>query len=82
MAKVEGVTLTMELDSGSALTVVLKKDYETHFSSLKLQPTAVMFKTDAGVQITLMGLISENVQRGDQHARPCLDAGRCGQDIR
>lgn len=64
--KVEGVTLTMELDTGSALSVISNKDYQAHFSRLKLQSTAVMLKTYTGERITPMGLISVKVEYGDQ----------------
>lgn len=35
----------MELDNGSALSVISGKDYQAYFSHLKLQPTVMKLKT-------------------------------------
>lgn len=64
--KVEGKTLTMELDTGSALSVISKKDYQAHFSHLKLQSTDVMLKTYTGERIAPMGVVKVKVHYSDQ----------------
>ena len=43
--EVEGVKLKMELDTGSALSIISHKDYVSTFPKVKLKPTSVMLKT-------------------------------------
>ena len=43
--EVEGVKLKMELDTGSALSIISHKDYVSTFPNVKLKPTSVMLKT-------------------------------------
>ena len=46
--EVEGVKLKMELDTGSALSIISHSDYVKNFPKLKLKPTSVMLKTYTG----------------------------------
>ena len=49
---VEGKTLKMELDTGSALSVIPWEKYKKHFGQLKQEKSQVVLKTYTGEKIT------------------------------
>ena len=46
--RVNGKLLRMELDTGSAVSVISKRDYETNFGNNKLTNTKITLKTYSG----------------------------------
>lgn len=63
---VSGVKLQMELDTGSALSVISETDYNKLFSHLPLQKTSVMLKTYTGEKVSPKGKLKVDVVYGDQ----------------
>ncbi|XP_014834021.1 PREDICTED: uncharacterized protein K02A2.6-like [Poecilia mexicana] len=63
---VSGVKLKMELDTGSALSVISETDYDRLFSHLPLKKTSVMLKTYTGEKVSPKGKLKVNVVYGDQ----------------
>ncbi|XP_028656990.1 uncharacterized protein K02A2.6-like [Erpetoichthys calabaricus] len=59
--KVEGVTLKMELDTGSALSIISEKDYKEKFPNVKLKGTSVILKTYTGEKIAPIGKLKVTV---------------------
>ena len=48
MPEIEGQKLRMELDTGSALSIISRKDYQDEFAKVKLRRTSVTLKTYTG----------------------------------
>ncbi len=59
---IEGVDLKMELDTGSALSIISYKDYKDHFNKLKLKRTSVILKTYSGEKIAPIGKLKVRVK--------------------
>lgn len=59
---IEGVKLKMELDTGSALSIISYKDYKDHFEKFKLKHTSVILKTYTGEKISPMGKLKVRVK--------------------
>lgn len=59
--KVNGVPFKMELDTGSALSIISLQDYKEHFPTLKLKHTRVRLKTYTGERITPLGKLKVKV---------------------
>ena len=62
--EVEGVKLKIELDTGSALSIISHKDYVSTFPKVKLKPTSVMLKIYTGEKISPMGKLKVKVKHG------------------
>ncbi|XP_014876941.1 uncharacterized protein K02A2.6-like [Poecilia latipinna] len=60
--KVQGVKLKMELDTGSALSLISYEDYRDKFPNLKLKHTSVKLKTYMGERITPLGKLKVKVE--------------------
>ena len=79
---VEGKLLSMELDTGAAVTIVSEKQYNDFFSNLPLKKSQVLFKTYSGEQMSVIGDADVRVQYEQQMQdlvltavagdRPCL----------
>ncbi|KAJ8346761.1 hypothetical protein SKAU_G00281620 [Synaphobranchus kaupii] len=67
--EVEGVKLKMELDTGSALSIISHKDYVKNFPNVKLKPTPVMLKTYTDGIGTLKHLKAQVVLEDDAKPR-------------
>ncbi|XP_041378038.1 uncharacterized protein K02A2.6-like [Gigantopelta aegis] len=64
--KVEGIDFPMELDTGSALSIISTEFYNKHFKHLPLQSTKVVMKTYTGEKIKPKGLITVEVEQNSQ----------------
>lgn len=64
--KVNGVPLKMELDTGSALSIISFKDYNENFPKLKLKHTNVKLRTCTGERVTPLGKLKVNVKYENQ----------------
>lgn len=60
--KIQEVELQMELDTGSALSLILYEDYRDKFPNLKLKHTSVKLKTYTGERITPLGKLKVKVE--------------------
>lgn len=64
--EVSGVKLKMELDTGSALSVISTADYKRLYPQIALQKTEVLLKTYTGEKVAAKGKIKVNVTyKGD-----------------
>ena len=63
---VNGRDIKMELDTGSAVTVMSKQDFLKHFPDHKLNDTRVRLKTYTGEKIKPMGILPVNVRHNSQ----------------
>lgn len=52
---VDGKSLTMELDTGAAITIVSEKQYKDLFPHLPLKESQVLLKTYSGEQLSVVG---------------------------
>ena len=59
--KVENVVLEMELDIGSAISVITFDQYQKHLSQMKLEPTDITLKTYTGERFKPVGVLTVNV---------------------
>ena len=64
--EVSGVKLKMELDTGSALSVIFEADYKRIFSKLQLEKTPVMLKIYTGERVSPKGKLKVDVTYGDK----------------
>ncbi len=60
--EVSGVKLKMELDTGSALSVISAADYQRLFSKIPLQSTSVILKTYTGEKVSPKGKLPVTVK--------------------
>ncbi|XP_061164466.1 uncharacterized protein K02A2.6-like [Saccostrea echinata] len=63
---VNGQEFPMELDTGSAISVINRKTYQQNFSNVKLIDTDINLRTYSGENITPLGVCSVNVEMDDQ----------------
>ena len=64
--KVEGKPLKMELDTGSAVSIIPHDLYMEKFNDKPLHKTELMLKTYTGENITPVGVLKANVEYKDQ----------------
>ena len=65
---INGAQLRMELDTGSAVSIISKGDYQRLLPHLKLHATHVKLQTYTGEKVTPVGLLHVNIEyRGQQH---------------
>ncbi|XP_060063527.1 uncharacterized protein K02A2.6-like [Ylistrum balloti] len=64
--RVDGTPLRMELDTGSAVSVIRKQDLVEHFGKVTLNPTTKVFKTYSGETITPIGVKEVKVHINNQ----------------
>ena len=80
--RINGTPIRMELDTGSALSIIPHCLYCHHLSRLPLSPSSVVLKTYSGERIKPLGVISVDVEYNGQlaprrqgfHCENCLDA--------
>lgn len=65
--KVNGVPLKMELDTGSALSIISSKDYKAKFPDAKLSRTTVKLKTYTDEKVTPLGKLKVKVKYKNQN---------------
>jgi hypothetical protein len=75
---VEKVNIPMELDTGSAVSVISHVDYCKYFPTLPLDSTSVTLKTYSGEKIIPEGVMHVNVQYNNQRANLDLYVVRKG----
>ena len=59
----------MELDTGSAVTIISKEDYKDKFSSMKLRDTDLRLSTHTGKKMKLLGVLPVTVEINNQTQR-------------
>ncbi|XP_028327385.1 uncharacterized protein K02A2.6-like [Gouania willdenowi] len=64
--KVNRVPLKMELDTGSALSLISNKDYMKNFPDMKLSRTSVKLKTYTGQRVAPLGKLKVKVKYKNQ----------------
>ena len=62
--KVQGVNISMELDTGSAVSVIGLKDFESKFPNQKLSNTKLLLKTYTGEHLKPVGVSNVKVEYG------------------
>ena len=66
-------TITMEVDTGAALTVISEKIFHEHFSGLSVKPTNLRLKTYTKEIITPVGSVEMMVEyKNQQHTLPLI----------
>jgi hypothetical protein len=75
---VEKVNIPMELDTGSAVSVISHVDYRKYFLTLPLDSTSVTLKTYSGEKIIPEGVMHVNIQYNNQSANLNLYVVRKG----
>ena len=58
----EGRQVTMEVDTGSAVSIISETEYNNLFKHLQLKPTNIQLKTYSGEQLLLLGEIQVSVK--------------------
>ena len=64
--KVEGKPLKMELDTGSAVSIMPRDLYKEKFNDKPLYKTELVLKTYTGETIVPLGVLKANVEYKDQ----------------
>uniref|UniRef100_A0A8C9TFI9 ribonuclease H n=1 Tax=Scleropages formosus TaxID=113540 RepID=A0A8C9TFI9_SCLFO len=64
--RVNGKTIRMELDTGSAVSVMSQTEFERHFTKAEFKPSPVKLKTYTGEPIVPLGVIPVTVRYNDQ----------------
>ena len=67
--EINGLPITMELDTGSAVTLISNELYKRHFAELPLQPTSTVLRGFSGTQIRPEGVLSVRVDHNGQSAQ-------------
>ena len=65
--QVNGKSLSMEVDTGAAVSLAPESAIASLLSSTTLQPTSIILKTYTGEQIPVKGTLSVDVKYGQQH---------------
>ena len=63
---VEGKTLRMELDTGSAVSVISRDEYQRNFSEIPLEQTLIKLTTYTGETVVPVGVMKVHVAYNDQ----------------
>lgn len=66
--KIGDKPLTMEIDTGAAVSIVSKQEYESKFSSYELRKSDVVLKTYTSESLEVAGEITVHVKYKDQEA--------------
>ena len=64
--KVDGHFLSMELDTGSAISLVCKSTYEKYFAGKELRESPITLKTYSGEKIVPLGVMTVSVSLNNQ----------------
>ena len=65
----EGKQVTMEVDTGSAVSIISEIEYNTLFKNLPLQPSKLQLRTYSGEQLPLLGELQVSVKYQSQGAQ-------------
>ncbi len=63
-----GKSIRMELDTGSAVSVMSQHEFEKHFKTAKLKPSPVKLKTYTGEPIIPLGVMPVTVKYNNQQS--------------
>ncbi|MCG8032935.1 MAG: DDE-type integrase/transposase/recombinase [Candidatus Thiodiazotropha taylori] len=66
--RVNEQSFKMELDTGSAVSVISQSDYKTHFANIALNSTSVTLKTYSGEKVVPLGVLEVKVEYEGQTA--------------
>ncbi|KAL6460959.1 hypothetical protein MHYP_G00309250 [Metynnis hypsauchen] len=66
--EVNGKMVKMELDTGSAVSVISQSEYEQYFKGTALKPSDIHLKTYTGERIRPVGVVPVNVKYQNQHS--------------
>ena len=69
---VNGQSITMELDTGSAVSIIPASIFKDIFNDLELQPTKIQLRTYSGQQLRTLGKAKVDVQINGQRAQDDL----------
>ncbi|XP_038069806.1 uncharacterized protein K02A2.6-like [Patiria miniata] len=58
---INGTNIRMELDTGSAVSVISKADYQRHFANSKLESTPVKLQTYTGEKVSPVGCLQVDI---------------------
>ncbi len=75
---ISGVVITMELDTGSAYTVVPESMHHEYLSHITLHPSKIRLKTYSGEPLPLLGEAHVDVMYGGQRYRLLLLVAKVG----
>ena len=75
---INGTNVRMELDTGSAVSIISKADYQRHFAHLKLQSTPVKLQTYTGENISPVGCLQVDICYQEQQHSGLLYVVQCG----
>eukprot|EP00731_Ephydatia_muelleri_P017950 Em0010g1048a len=64
--KIQGVCLTMEIDTGAAVTLISLVTFNRHFPKMTLSPSSARLSTYTGQKISVCGEIKVKVRYGQQ----------------
>ena len=84
--QVKGQPLTIEVDTGSTVSLAPESVVAPLLSSSYLQPTDITLKTYTGEQIPVKGTVTVDIQYGQQHHRNLkllvvAGSGPCPTDV-
>ena len=60
--KLSGIDMTMELDTGAAVSVIREETYRDKLGRLPLQHTNILLNTYSGERLPVLGQLSVNIQ--------------------
>jgi len=60
--QIDGVPLTMEIDTGAAVTIISERTQQTHFPQATLRPTQVKLRTYTGEPMPVLGELAVEVK--------------------
>ena len=69
---VNGQQLTMELDTGAAISIILEETRKTLFADQKLRESSLVLKTYTGELMQVVGQLNVWVKYGTQEVKPVL----------
>ena len=79
---INGRSLKMELDTGSALSIIPLRLYSAHFTDLELSPSSVVLKTYTGERVRPTGALDVTVECNEQKVQAqLLVVDTCGPPL-
>ena len=66
--EVNGLPLTMELDTGASLSIISRKTWKEILPGVPLEPTDTVLRTYSGESLEVLGQIQVHVRHNGQEA--------------
>lgn len=63
---INDTSITMELDTGAAVTIISEKHYQEHFAGSHLEKSELLLKTYSGERLSVVGTMDAKVQYEQQ----------------